>query len=69
MITRGVPTRWPSDYPIQDLGPTGLRHPSVVRWKVFTLDDRVISRRIGRLAASDATACGAALAGLLGFGH
>jgi mRNA-degrading endonuclease toxin of MazEF toxin-antitoxin module len=67
MITRGVGTRWPSDHPIDDLGPTGLQHPSVVRWKVFTLDNRVISRRIGTLALSDATACGAALAHMLGF--
>jgi mRNA-degrading endonuclease toxin of MazEF toxin-antitoxin module len=69
MITRGVTTRWPSDHPIDDLGPTGLRHPSVVRWKIFTLDNRVISRRIGRLAAPDARACGKALAGLFDFGQ
>ena len=69
MITRGAPTRWPSDQPIDDLGPTGLGHPSVVRWKVFTLDNRIITRRVGSLAALDADACSAALAGLLGFAH
>jgi mRNA interferase MazF len=69
MITRGVPTRWPSDHPVDDLGPTGLRHASVVRWKLFTLDNRVISRRIGALAAADAEACGAALARVLGLVH
>lgn len=67
MITRGIATRWPSDRPIGDLAATGLRHPSVVRWKLFTLDHRVITRRIGSLAASDAEACGAALAGVLGL--
>jgi mRNA interferase MazF len=67
MITRGSTTRWPSDHAIGDLGPTGLRHPSVVRWKIFTLDTRVISRRIGRLATPDANACSRALARLFGF--
>jgi mRNA interferase MazF len=69
MITRGVATRWPSDHPIGHPAPTGLRHPSVVRWKVFTLDNRIIARRIGSLAAQDAEACGAALAALLGLAH
>ena len=69
MITRGVPTRWPSDHAVDDLRPTGLRHASVVRWKLFTLDNRLISRRIGSLAVADAEACGAALAGVLGYSH
>jgi mRNA-degrading endonuclease toxin of MazEF toxin-antitoxin module len=69
MITRGAGTRWPSDHPIDDLGPTGLQHPSVLRWKVFTLDNRVISRRIGSLAEADADSCIAALAAALGLVH
>lgn len=61
MITRGAPMRWPSDVAIADLRPTGLRAPSVVRWKLFTLDNRVVRRGIGALAAADRRRCAAML--------
>jgi mRNA-degrading endonuclease toxin of MazEF toxin-antitoxin module len=67
MITRATHTRWPSDHPIADLGPTGLRHSSVVRWKIFTLDARIIERRIGTLDGRDRAGCEALLAGALGL--
>jgi hypothetical protein len=51
----------PSDHDIEELGPTGLRDPSVVRFKIFTLDNRILQRRIGRLGDSDAGGCAAAL--------
>ena len=57
MITRATHTKWPSDRPIEDLQPTGLRDPSVVRFKVFTLDNRILQRRIGQLSGHDAGAC------------
>jgi mRNA interferase MazF len=53
MITTGARSRWPSDHAIVDLLPTGLTHPSVVRWKLFTLPFTVIGRRIGTLGAVD----------------
>jgi hypothetical protein len=37
-ITTAGHARWPSDYPIHDLRPKGLRVGCVVRWKLFTLD-------------------------------
>lgn len=61
MITRATHTQWPSDHAIGDLRPTGLRDPSVVRFKVFTLDNRILQRRIGQLGADDARGCAAAL--------
>jgi mRNA interferase MazF len=61
MITRATHTQWPSDHAIEDLRPTGLRDASVVRFKVFTLDNRILERRIGRLGDGDARGCGAAL--------
>jgi mRNA interferase MazF len=61
MITRATHTQWPGDQAIEDLRPTGLRDPSVVRFKVFTLDNRVLQRRIGRLGDDDAGGCAAAL--------
>ena len=49
MITRATHTKWPSDHALKELQPTGLRDPSVVRFKIFTLDNRILQRRIGRL--------------------
>ena len=66
MITRGARSRWPSDHGILDLAPTGLRHASVVRWKVFTLPFAVLGRRIGALSEPDRTAVAAARDGVLG---
>ena len=57
MITRATHMRWPSDHIIVDLGAAGLRHPSVVRWKLFTLDNRIVRRRIGGLEQADRDGC------------
>jgi mRNA interferase MazF len=62
MITTAGHTLWPSDYRIQDLQPTGLRVACVVRWKLFTLDNRALCRRIGLLGERDDHGCTAALA-------
>ena len=61
MITRAAHTQWPSDHAIEDVRPTGLRAASVVRFKVFTLDNRILQRRIGQLGSDDARGCAAAL--------
>jgi mRNA interferase MazF len=61
MITRATHTTWPGDRAIASLPPTGLRDPSVVRFKVFTLDNRILQRRIGQLGENDARSCAAAL--------
>jgi mRNA interferase MazF len=64
MITTAGHTRWPSDYAILELGPTGLRVGCVVRWKVFTLHNRAFHRRIGHLGEPDKEGCRAALASM-----
>jgi mRNA-degrading endonuclease toxin of MazEF toxin-antitoxin module len=53
MITTGARSRWPSDHDIADLTTAGLAHPSLVRWKLFTLPFAVIGRRIGSLSGAD----------------
>jgi mRNA interferase MazF len=53
MITTGKRSSWPSDIPIIDLASAGLKHPSVVRWKVFTLAAATLGPRIGRLGPAD----------------
>ena len=66
MITRATHTRWPSDHVIVDLGAAGLRHCSVVRWKLFTLDNRIIQRWIGTLKQGDRDGCSAQIAAFCG---
>jgi PemK-like, MazF-like toxin of type II toxin-antitoxin system len=53
MITTAAETQWPSDQPISDFVACGLRHPSVVRWKLFTLPLMFAPRRIGELSLGD----------------
>ncbi len=53
MITTGARSAWPSDIPISDRTSAGIDHPSVIRWKVFTLPNLLITRTIGRLGAGD----------------
>jgi mRNA interferase MazF len=69
MITTAEHSRWPSDYPVDDLRPTGLRVSCVVRWKLFTLDNRALQRRTGYLGERDRHGCRAALGGILDWGH
>ena len=56
MITTAVHSRWPSDVPIADLASCGLSKPSVVRFKLFTLDNRLIARRVGAMGTADSRA-------------
>ena len=56
MITSAGHSRWPLDVPLTDLATAGLPAPSVVRMKLFTLDDRLVERRVGTLGAEDAAA-------------
>ncbi len=53
MITTRGHHPWPGDYEITDLEAAGLPLPCIVRLKLFTLDNRLILRRAGRLADGD----------------
>lgn len=53
MITTGGVTKWESDIPISQIAPTGLTIPSIVRPKIFTLDARIIRKKIGKLSTKD----------------
>ena len=66
MITSAGHRRWPLDVPLADLSAAGLPAPSVVRLKIFTLDDRLVERRVGALGPPDASAVQGALGRLLG---
>jgi mRNA-degrading endonuclease toxin of MazEF toxin-antitoxin module len=56
MITTAGKGPWPSDHPIADLAAAGLKVPSVVRWKLFTLPDDVVGRTIGTMGWADQAA-------------
>jgi mRNA interferase MazF len=53
MITSAAHQSWPGDVPLGDLESAGLKMPSLVRLKLFTLDNRFIERSVGTLAARD----------------
>jgi mRNA interferase MazF len=53
MITTRGHHPWPGDCVLEDHDGAGLPLPCLVRLKLFTLDNRVILRRIGRLSDAD----------------
>lgn len=56
MITSASHQPWPGDTPIVDLTSAGLKAPSLVRLKLFTVDNRFIARAVGTLDATDRAA-------------
>src|SRR5258705_12017888 len=55
MITSQKPNQdlRPADILIEDLQPTRLPVPSIIRFKIFTLDHRLILGRLGVLSTKD----------------
>jgi len=66
MITSQGNAPWPLDCPIADLKAAGLPAPSMVRFKLFTLDHRLVKGEIGKLSPTDVAVVRAGLASLLG---
>lgn len=54
MITSQTNPPWPLDCPLADLAAAGLPAASKVRFKLFTLDHRLVRGQIGKLADADA---------------
>ncbi len=53
MITSQKNKPWPLDCAIKDKKKSGLTAQSVVRMKLFTLDNRFIIKKIGQLSQND----------------
>jgi mRNA interferase MazF len=53
MITSAKQSWWKNDVPIEDIEKAGLPGKSVLRAKLFTLDDRLIVGEIGTLSKRD----------------
>ncbi len=67
MITSASHSDWPLDTTVTDLKAAGLPSTSVVRMKLFTLDEQLIVRKAGSLTAKDTRAVTSALRKLLQF--
>jgi mRNA-degrading endonuclease toxin of MazEF toxin-antitoxin module len=65
MITSASHHPWPGDTRLKDRKSAGLTAPSLVRLKLFTLDNRFIARRIGELGSDDQAAVAGELAKVL----
>ncbi|NQT29867.1 MAG: type II toxin-antitoxin system PemK/MazF family toxin [Candidatus Saganbacteria bacterium] len=53
MITTKQHPSWPGDSQIGNYASAGLRFPCLVRFKFFTLDNRLLLRKIGHLSKKD----------------
>ena len=53
MITSTGHAPWPLDVPIVDLKGAGLPAPSIARFKLFTLDHRLVRGKLGQLGDKD----------------
>jgi mRNA interferase MazF len=65
MITSAGNSEWPLDIEITDLGSAGLPLASIVRMKLFTLDNQLIIRKAGELGGKDRKAVTKAIRSLL----
>ncbi|MGV8953625.1 MAG: type II toxin-antitoxin system PemK/MazF family toxin [Cypionkella sp.] len=65
MITSAAHSRWPSDIPLPAGPETGLSHASVIRWKLFTLSNDLISHKAGSLDEVTLAVVNQALAAML----
>ncbi len=66
MITSQANAPWPLDCTLTDLAAAGLPAASKVRFKLFTLDHRLVRGQIGKLSPADVAVVRAGLASLLG---
>lgn len=66
MITSDSNAPWPLDCTITDLATSGLPAPSKIRFKLFTLDHRLVRGPLGTLAPADRERVRLALKTLLG---
>ncbi|TRZ68855.1 MAG: type II toxin-antitoxin system PemK/MazF family toxin [Rhodocyclaceae bacterium] len=66
MITSQANASWPLDCTVRDLAVAGLPAPSKVRFKLFTLDHRLVRGQIGKLSSADARMVRAGLTKLFG---
>ena len=67
MITSADNPPWPQDWLLADLATAGLPAPSRVRFKLFTLDHRLVRGTLGHLSPSDEKAVRKAFSSVFAF--
>jgi mRNA interferase MazF len=65
MITTASHSVWPLDVDIANLGDAGLKAPSIIRMKLFTIDHQLIQKLIGHLSLHDQKSVESTLQSLL----
>ena len=65
MITTAKATSWPSDVVLKDLLCANLPQPCLVRWRLATIPNALILRKLGALAVIDRLACEREFANIL----
>ncbi len=55
MITSAKNSDWESDLQIKEIEPTGLKTDCVIRYKIFSLDERIILKRVGAISENEKT--------------
>lgn len=65
MITSASNSDWPLDIEIEDIDTAGLPFASIVRMKLFTLDNQLVIRKVGELSKKDRKTVTKALHSLL----
>jgi len=65
MITSATENAWPHDVVLTELKSAGLSVPCSVRLKLFTMDNRLVLRKAGKLAKADREAVGRAMRAVL----
>ena len=65
MITTATRSNWFNDVPLTEWERAGLPHASLVRAKLFTLDERLILRRLGEATQIDQQAITKSLRSIL----
>ena len=53
MITTATHSPWALDMPISNLKAAGLKAPSIIRMKLFTVDHSLVVKQVGTLAAGE----------------
>jgi mRNA interferase MazF len=53
MLTSAERSRWPNDVVLEDWASAGLKKPTILRWKVFTLEESLIVGKRGRCTDRD----------------
>jgi mRNA interferase MazF len=65
MITTASHSTWPLDIDIANLADAGLKVPSIIRMKLFTMDHKLIQKKIGHLSLQDQKSIESTLQSLL----